>query len=275
MGCGQSTVEEIRNKQITNDIQKEKSNLGNQIKLLLLGTGESGKSTLAKQMKIIYLKGFSESELLQFKPVIQSNAIEAIKLLVNACKVFEYELEETNMKIAHPYYDIYPLKTPMTPDIRDDIDSLWKDEAVQKAWKRNGEFQLLDSSGYFLDNIDRISQNSYVPTSEDALKCRVRTTGINEMDFAIGKMNFKMVDVGGQRTERKKWVHCFQNVTGIIFVIAINEYDLTLFEDDNVNRMEEACQLFDEICNSQWFLKSSMILFLNKKDLFEEKNSKC
>ena len=80
-----------------------------------------------------------------------------------------------------------------------------------------------------------------------------------------------MFDVGGQRSERKKWIHCFENVTAIIFLAAISEYDSTLIEDENVNRMMEALTLFDTICNSRWFQKTSIILFLNKTDIFKEK----
>jgi len=80
-----------------------------------------------------------------------------------------------------------------------------------------------------------------------------------------------MFDVGGQRSERKKWIHCFENVTAIIFLVAISAYDQVLVEDETVNRMQEALTLFDSICNSKWFVKTSIILFLNKIDIFKEK----
>eukprot|EP00479_Gromia_sphaerica_P001486 TRINITY_DN1169_c0_g1_i1.p1 TRINITY_DN1169_c0_g1~~TRINITY_DN1169_c0_g1_i1.p1 ORF type:complete len:189 (+),score=17.50 TRINITY_DN1169_c0_g1_i1:156-722(+) len=105
----------------------------------------------------------------------------------------------------------------------------------------------------------------------DLLRTRVRTTGIVETTFAIDGNKFRMFDVGGQRNERKKWIHCFENVTAVIFVAAISEYDQVLYEDETSNRMEEALNLFDEICNSRWFRDTSMILFLNKSDLFREK----
>jgi guanine nucleotide-binding protein G(o) subunit alpha len=82
---------------------------------------------------------------------------------------------------------------------------------------------------------------------------------------------FKMYDVGGQRNERKKWIHCFDGVTAVLFVAAISEYDQVLYEDENTNRMVEALNLFEEICNSRWFRSTAMILFLNKRDLFKEK----
>ncbi|CAN0405299.1 unnamed protein product, partial [Discosporangium mesarthrocarpum] len=92
--------------------------------------------------------------------------------------------------------------------------------------------------------------------------------------YEIDGSTFEMYDVGGQRNERKKWIHCFDDVTAVIFVAALSEYDQCLFEDANTNRMCEAIDLFNEICNNRFFSESSMILFLNKKDLFAEKIQK-
>jgi len=78
-------------------------------------------------------------------------------------------------------------------------------------------------------------------------------------------------DVGGQQSERKKWIHCFENVTAVIFVASLSCYDELMFEDDTVNAMIDSLELFREICNLQWFVTTPIILFLNKKDLFEKK----
>ena len=95
-----------------------------------------------------------------------------------------------------------------------------------------------------------------------------------------------MFDVGGQRSERKKWIHCFENVTSIIFCVALSEYDQVLLEESNQvcavqrahsirltlqNRMMESLVLFDSVVNSRWFMRTSIILFLNKVDLFRLK----
>lgn len=123
----------------------------------------------------------------------------------------------------------------------------------------------------YFDNIARIAQPDYLPNDQDVLRSRVKTTGITETTFIIGELTYRMFDVGGQRSERKKWIHCFENVTTILFLVAISEYDQLLFEDETVNRMQEALTLFDSICNSRWFVKTSIILFLNKIDRFKEK----
>lgn len=123
----------------------------------------------------------------------------------------------------------------------------------------------------YFDSINRIAQPDYLPNDQDVLRSRVKTTGITETTFIIGELTYRMFDVGGQRSERKKWIHCFENVTTILFLVAISEYDQLLFEDETVNRMQEALTLFDSICNSRWFVKTSIILFLNKIDRFKEK----
>lgn len=151
------------------------------------------------------------------------------------------------------------------------IKELWKDPGVMKAWKRRAEFQIVESVKYYFNEIERIMTEDYVATQQDMLLARVRTSGIVTEKYVIDGKDFEMYDVGGQRNERKKWIHCFEDVTAVIFVAALSEYDQVLYEDTSTNRMVEAIELFDEICNNQYFLKSNMILFLNKKDLFEEK----
>lgn len=144
---------------------------------------------------------------------------------------------------------------------------------MKRSWWKNGRVQrpLANSINSYFDSINRISQPDYLPNDQDVLRSRVKTTGITETTFIIGELTYRMFDVGGQRSERKKWIHCFENVTTILFLVAISEYDQLLFEDETVNRMQEALTLFDSICNSRWFVKTSIILFLNKIDRFKEK----
>ena len=125
-------------------------------------------------------------------------------------------------------------------------------------------------SSYF-DAASRIGASDYVPTDQDILRSRVKTTGLTEERFQVGLLQYVVFDVGGQRSERKKWIHCFENVNVLIFLVAISEYDQTLYEDSDINRMNEAAGLFESISNSRWFAQSSVILFMNKTDLFKAK----
>jgi len=112
-----------------------------------------------------------------------------------------------------------------------------------------------------------------MPTDQDILRTRLRTTGISETIFNLGNLTYRMFDVGGQRSERKKWIHVFDNVQVVLFLAAISGYDQALVEDRNGNQMQEALLLFGQIANSKYFVNAALILFLNKMDLFREKLS--
>ncbi len=79
-----------------------------------------------------------------------------------------------------------------------------------------------------------IIDEDYIPSEQDVLRTRIKTTGIVEVQFLYKGLRFRIFDVGGQRSERKKWIHCFEGVTAIIFTVALSEYDLLLAEDQDM-----------------------------------------
>lgn len=97
----------------------------------------------------------------------------------------------------------------------------------------------------------RIASPTYVPTESDVLRARSQTIGISETRFSMGNMSIHLFDVGGQRSERRKWIHCFEAVTSIIFCVALSEYDQNLLEDSSQNRMAESLVLFESVVNSR------------------------
>lgn len=258
-------------------LKQDRKNLANDVKLLLLGTGESGKSTIAKQMKIIHLKGFTNSEKAAFRAVIHNNIIVSMHTLTEQClQRFGDQLPDNVKEIAKRFSDFVAENENIliSPRIAEDLKLLWADEWIQKTYGKAGlEYYMLENISHYLANIDRISAEGYVPDEQDILRARATTTGVYETEFEVGNAHFRMVDVGGQRTERKKWIHCFEGVTAILFCVALSEYDQKLIEDDTTSRSQESLQLFGEICNSKWFDDTAIILFLNKDDLFREKNS--
>ncbi|XP_038130847.1 guanine nucleotide-binding protein subunit alpha-14-like [Cyprinodon tularosa] len=264
----QRTCKEI-NQQLKMDKQKRKR----EVKLLLLGASESGKSTFIKQMRIIHGRGYSKSEREHFTSLVCQNIITAIKALIEAMRTLKIDyLDDQNIKCAERLYhvnstEVYTLKSWQV----DAIKRVWNDLGVQKCYNRRREFQLSDSAKYYLCDIDRIAAPGYIPNLQDILRARAPTMGIIEYPFDMKPFIFRMVDVGGQRSERKKWIHCFEDVTSIIFLAALNEYDQVLHESVRDNRLVESLALFRTIISSIWFQKSSTILFLNKKDLLEEK----
>ncbi|XVE70826.1 hypothetical protein DITRI_Ditri10aG0101600 [Diplodiscus trichospermus] len=256
-------------------------------KLLLLGAGESGKSTIFKQIKLLFQTGFDEEELKSYISVIHANIYQTIKILYDGSKEFaqhdddssKYVLSSENKAIGGKLSEIgsrldYPR---LNRELAQEIEILWKDSAIQETYARSNELQVPDCANYFMENLLRMSDANYIPTKDDVLYARVRTTGVVEIQFSpVGENKksgevYRLFDVGGQRNERRKWIHLFEGVTAVIFCAAISEYDQTLFEDEQKNRMMETKELFDWVLKQPCFEKTSFMLFLNKFDIFEKK----
>jgi GTPase SAR1 family protein len=272
------SAEAREQKQINREIEKQlrldKKNQRRELKLLLLGTGESGKSTFIKQMRIIHGTGYSEEDKRAFVKLVYQNIFMAMHIMILAMDTLKIQYRDKRNEQEHVALTRsvdYETVTTFEPPYVEAIKSLWSDPGIKECYDRRREYQLTDSAKYYLDSIDRISSPGYLPTEQDVLRVRVPTTGIIEYPFDLENIIFRMVDVGGQRSERRKWIHCFENVTSIMFLAALSEYDQVLVESDNENRMEESKALFRTIITYPWFTNSSVILFLNKKDLLEEK----
>uniref|UniRef100_A0A3P8ZR95 Guanine nucleotide-binding protein subunit alpha n=1 Tax=Esox lucius TaxID=8010 RepID=A0A3P8ZR95_ESOLU len=283
------------NAEIDKQLRRDKRDSRRELKLLLLGTGESGKSTFIKQMRIIHGAGYTEEDKRGFIRLVYQNIFTSMQSMIKATEnlkiPFKYEQNRSNAMLVKEV-DIEKICGFDQPYINA-IKTLWADPGIQEAYDRRREYQLSDSTKYYLTDIDRVTAEGYVPTQQDVLRVRVPTTGIIEYPFDLENCIFRyrhgtaardccrsaspaaglfaMVDVGGQRSERRKWIHCFENVTSIMFLVALSEYDQVLVESDNENRMEESKALFRTIITYPWFQNSSVILFLNKKDLLEEK----
>ncbi|XP_074547106.1 guanine nucleotide-binding protein subunit alpha-14-like [Halichoeres trimaculatus] len=260
-------------REIEKQLRRDKKDSRRQIKLLLLGTGESGKSTFIKQMRIIHGSGYNEADRKGFTRLIFQNIVTAIQALISAMKSLRMDyVDDKNISHAEKLSQIEANRVSTLEDWQADaIKRVWNDHGVQRCYDRRREFQLSDSAKYYLSDLDRIMSPSFIPTLQDVLRVRVPTTGIIEYPFEIKNVIFRMVDVGGQRSERRKWLHCFENVTSIIYLTALSEYDQVLIESPKDNRLKESLALFKTILSYPWFQDSSTILFLNKTDLLEEK----
>jgi len=313
-----------RSNQIDKQIEEDGRKYKKEVKILLLGSGESGKSTVVKQMKIIHQNGFPRDELVAARITVFKNVLDSAQAIVMALRKFRmepaesenrtyaekilgYRLDTSSQFPGHSPLQPYAYSTPSTPSSREirtslhsnsltgselggrgsfstskgeahlteeiitAIESLWHDPIIPSVLDRGSEFYLMDSASYFFTHLRRIGAQDYVPNDLDYLHARTKTTGISETHFVSGQLSIHMFDVGGQRSERKKWIHCFEAVTSVIFCVALSEYDQVLLEESGQNRMDESLTLFESVVNSPWFLRSSIILFLNKIDLFKIK----
>lgn len=264
---------QARSVEIDHEILEEQKASRKRINMLMLGPGESGKSTIAKQMRIIHLGGFTEQERMAYKSCLQTQAVQQMQILLRQCRLRGIELEEENTTHVEEILKFTPLmKYDM--EIASKIEECYNDPAIEKVLEFSNEMSLSDSAHFFLINCKKYAKDNYLPSYDDALRARAKTVGVVEIPFTVQKKEFCVIDVGGQRNERRKWIHLFEDVTAVFFVASLSDYDLRLEEDPSVNRMRDAVLLFEEVINNKWLRDTPTILFLNKRDLFEEKISR-
>ncbi|KAJ3229929.1 Guanine nucleotide-binding protein G(o) subunit alpha [Chytriomyces hyalinus] len=335
------------------------------VKLLLLGAGESGKSTVLKQMKLMNGAGFTPAEIANYRAAIISNIITCVETLINAMDALripygfkpdaDHDFSTANANLCPMPLEPYDKSTdsmimsqslpglvrstntskgddletskksvkeegmvakaddpisraaeciyerlggsehqPYPPEITilkasermvfgldlnasipEAIKYFWGDSGVQYCYSRSNEYQLMDCCAYFLSDAGKFLASTFQPSEMDILKARIMTTTVTESNFKVdAKTTLRVYDVGGQRSERKKWAPYFQDVKAIIFLIAISSYDQVCMEDESMNRMVENMNLFASICNHPMFKSTSMIVFMNKIDIFKEKLAK-
>jgi len=301
-----------KSNKIDAELDKKRQEEELKIKLLLLGAGESGKSTIFKQMRIIYGSPRTDENLRMYGVVVRSNCITVSRKLCQLIRMLELEddlEEEAAVEGAEdgmtPFEAFETLcshlidgtAAPLDPiDLTDDwvghcataglgpsndaqmflqiwkiIKVFWNSTAMKEVWQKRSLINVIDAHKDFLEDIDRIASNTFKPTQQDVLLARVKTTQVVMERYRIDGIDFEMYDVGGQRTERRKWIDCFDSVDAVIFVAALSEYDQSLAESKKTNRMVEALELFRSICNNRAFANTSMLLFLNKRDIFQDK----
>ncbi|GAA5828158.1 hypothetical protein JCM5353_007810 [Sporobolomyces roseus] len=256
------------------------------------GPGSSGKSTIL----VIHLSGFTPNEFESYRQQIFVNVRDGLLAVFAVMDEYRIEVADPSLRsIRYMIEDAGDLREgePFPQELYFPMRSLWRDPSLQLALSKGTEATVpekcaplalsldpckkltsiasLCSMPYFFADLERLFQPSYQPTEQDVLRCRQKTTGITETTFNSRDLQYRIFDVGGQRSERKKWIHCFENVTAVLFLAAVSGYDQVLLEDPDSNQMQEALMLFESICNSQWFVKTSIILFLNKVDVLKER----
>ncbi|KAJ7061245.1 heterotrimeric G protein alpha subunit 4 [Mycena amicta] len=358
-GCVSSPDVTEHDKQLHREAEKElreaKAKLASQAKILLLGSGDSGKSTVQRQMRIIHNVPFTPEEKEQFRHIVFDNLTRGLLTILEALPDLELALP---LEAGYSAAGVYPedlddvdgqgrggyvrgwapgecggagsevakvyRQRQLEADVRDGfqedgvvsdeegvradrlaIDAalmeqapdlhdgqpfplkylgailrLWEEPVVREAWSRANEVAFPENLPYLIASLPRLFSADYVPSDQDIVRTRARTIGITETVFKLRGQELLIVDVGGQKSERRKWIHCFQDVTSIVFLASLSGYDQCLVEDRErsssssapiTNQMQDAMTIWDSICHSNWFKQTSIVLFLNKDDLFQKK----
>jgi hypothetical protein len=193
-------AEEVRiqrriNKNIDRQLLRDKKEMKRELKLLLLGTGESGKSTFIKQMRIIHGSGYSDEDRIQFTTLVYRNIYISIQSLIKAMEQLKIPFHTDGLGSCTNRLSSVQIDNvqSISDNDKEDIRRIWADPGTQECYKNRREFQLSDSTKYYLDDFDRIAAEDYVPTTQDVLRVRIPTTGIIEYHFDIRNIVFRLV----------------------------------------------------------------------------------
>jgi len=274
MGCLQcrdSDTALIEQKMADNEIEDNAT-----IKLLFLGPGGSGKSTIFKQLQYEYGEGYKDYELMAAKEQINCQIISQMKDAITEylSEPLEGGILKEHIERIKKYEYIH--EQMIGADIAESIEYIYQNHARLDGIFANHHKKkiLVESTQYFWENLSRIARPDYVPTRQDIINVRFQSTGILEKKLAIDNLHFNIFDLGGQKSERRKWMKCFGGVDAVVFVVSLSCYNEVMFEDTSTTQMEDAMQLFGDTLNHKEFIKTPIILLLNKTDLFAKKKIK-
>ncbi|CAE6435368.1 unnamed protein product [Rhizoctonia solani] len=153
-----------------------------------------------------------------------------------------------------------------------DMKLLWGCPVIHQYLKEAGLF-IEDMSGFFLNDIERITFPGYIPTDDDILRSRVKTIAPTEtvLPNLEQGLEWRMYDVGGARRQRAKWAPFFDDMDLLIVIVPVSAFDQYLAEDHSVNRLQDSFEMWIELCKTTALHHIPVLLFLNKTDLLEKK----
>jgi hypothetical protein len=242
--------------------------------LLLLGTEDSGKSTLMKSASLIFDSRPTTEKRKEIIKHVHKIVIKSMKILLQWSEIYlSVPTFDRNQGIKSAILT-HNDNDPLNPLISSAIGELWKnDPFVKTAYDRRREFFLSDGAAYFFDEIIRISEAKYVPTDQDILHVPITQTAVEQIEVAIDNQIVKIIECG-QKTEREKWVHLFERVHAVVFVASLADYDKIVEGDFKRNKLVESMALFHWVVNHPAFEYSAIVLVLTKKDLLENQLKK-
>lgn len=241
-------------------------------RVLMVGSGSSGKSTLLKQLRFVH-GGYDELARMEMVPVVHSNIIVSIKKLCEQSLGLGVEINAPESRSF--ILGLQEHQEVLSDNVVSHIQTLWADSGIKNTWNTRHKFPLpiMEHADYFLAKVEVCAQTEYLPSDDDILRCCTRTTGIVELQLTIQDTKLICYDVGGQRAERKKWLHCFDEAGCILYVAGVSGYDERLVEDPEAaeHRLEEELKLFEGVCDMQ--STKQIVLVLGKADVLQRKLS--
>ena len=248
-------------------------------RLLLLGPGGVGKSTLFRQIKLHQTEGFTEVELQDGSHSIRSMLHATLTILMRNDIVQDALSPEARNECEDALMDIQDIQLASNQQkLHQLIKKYWQTNGVRKALKhvkigKHHEAYLSSNEWlqYWIDEADRVLKAGFVPTNDDMLKLRRPTSGVQELHFTMRGEDFVLVDVGGQTHEMKTWEQELEkDIGGLVFMVSLADFDRV--GKHTTSRLIEGIAVLEDVLQQSAALqKLPLVCMMNKVDLFEER----
>jgi hypothetical protein len=230
----------------------------------------------------------------QFKEIIHFHTLNGFQQLLQAVTLFDLDFKtlfepklskaEKN-DLAKSIEQIRSMnfsygQLVLTDDVVNMIVSLWKQPGIQSVYEKRHDvkvahFSSLQHLGYFMENLQRITTDPYIPSDEDinfaAQYLNEDRTGIEELRWNFSGQKYRIFNVKGKYNDCRKWLFQFEGVDVVCFLCPLGDYDLPPDQKGRENVLKESLNLFDKMCNSDWFRKTPVMLVMTKFEVFREK----
>ncbi|KAK8135945.1 hypothetical protein PG984_003885 [Apiospora sp. TS-2023a] len=236
-------------------------------RVLILGTSESGKSTLQKCM-ILDRKGFSDKFRESFVETIWHNFIDGTRKVIQCMKQLNISFQDRRLESQAKA--LSKQKTLAKQKAAWLFEALWNNTGFQRAYSKRHEYHLNEGYAYFVRHAKRLMSSEYMPSDQDVINTRIKTVGLDESKFEYGGIKYTVHDVGGAKGERIKWGVVFPNTDILIYTVDVTSYARVCCEDGDTNRMQDQLTIFGGLVNSPKFVKCDFVLVFTKVDLLEE-----
>ncbi|KAH6668445.1 guanine nucleotide binding protein, alpha subunit [Halenospora varia] len=256
-------------------------NQRHEVKVLLLGDQYSGKTTFAKHMGYLYNPETRDNPKHYHGSIYYMVMAQFKELLRLVEELHGGKNPDLTAKIERFYacvneYWKHPDGgyLPFPPEAARLIKQLLEESVVQHAFMTSDrDITVFESHSlaYFLANLDRLLVENYLPSVEDSLYVRIKTTGCTYIHHVhVNPFTYNLHDMGGGPSERKRWVDSFDNADIILFFVPLNGYDSGTLYNAEANQIAESLLLFANVAASQWFKDTTIFLLLNRVKLFRE-----
>jgi len=238
-------------------------------RVLLLGAGGTGKSTIVKQLKIAFGEGYHTTRK-EMKLAVYKNVLHGLQALIRELPTHKLEVSSKTKPHADRLTTLKDYEENLNSSLAPTLQLVWNDPAVQRCHTIMSQ-QPPSSNDYlrfFMGRLQALCHPKYEPSDQDIIWCKTRTTGIVDEDLTVDGFSFLLYDMGGQRHERTKWLHCMEGSSAVVFVASLSDYDSFLVEDHSTNSLHESLKLFEGVLN---MFSGPVYLLFTKADVLRDK----